>query len=288
MWNVERLAENPIIHAGLDPSIGTNINGPSLIRTPDWLPKPFGRYYLYFADHGGQYIRLAFADDLRGPWAIYRPGTLRLDQTSGHGHVASPDVHVDEAARQIVMYFHTPVPGAQRTFRAASADGLHFVAETADLGPSYFRVFRHEDAFYALAMAGRPSGGILLRSSDGRTPFEPGPRFLPRQRHVAVQKLGDRLRIVFSRGEDCPEHLLVTDMDLSGPWHSWQPEEPRSLLLPETQYEGGRLPLEASRFGPAHGPVRQLRDPALFEEDGRTYLVYACAGESGLALACVR
>jgi hypothetical protein len=31
--------------------------------------------------------------------------------------------------------------------------------------------------------------------------------------------------------------------------------------------------------------VNQLRDPAIFEEDGRTYLLYAVAGESGIAIA---
>jgi hypothetical protein len=35
----------------------------------------------------------------------------------------------------------------------------------------------------------------------------------------------------------------------------------------------------------AYGHVNQLRDPAIFEEDGRTYLLYAVAGESGIAIA---
>ena len=33
------------------------------------------------------------------------------------------------------------------------------------------------------------------------------------------------------------------------------------------------------------GPVRQLRDPGLFEEDGRTYLFYSFCGEQGIAAA---
>ena len=51
--DVQRVVDRPIIHAGLDRSIGANIQGPSLIRTPDWLPNRLGRYYLYFADHKG-------------------------------------------------------------------------------------------------------------------------------------------------------------------------------------------------------------------------------------------
>ena len=35
----------------------------------------------------------------------------------------------------------------------------------------------------------------------------------------------------------------------------------------------------------AYGQVNQLGDPAIFEEDGRIYLLYAVAGESGIAIA---
>jgi hypothetical protein len=33
--------------------------------------------------------------------------------------------------------------------------------------------------------------------------------------------------------------------------------------------------------------VNQLRDPAVYEESGRTFLLYAVAGESGIAIAGV-
>ena len=76
-----RLPHNPIIRRGM-PGLagesGGNINGPSLIRAPDWLPGRLGRYYLYFAHHGGQYIRLAWADELVGPWRVYEPGVLHV------------------------------------------------------------------------------------------------------------------------------------------------------------------------------------------------------------------
>jgi hypothetical protein len=45
----------PIVAPALDASIGDNINGPSLIRLPDWITHPLGRYYLYFADHKGRH-----------------------------------------------------------------------------------------------------------------------------------------------------------------------------------------------------------------------------------------
>lgn len=61
--------------------MGDNINGPSLIRTPNWLKKPLGRYYLYFSDHKGTYIRLAFSNSLMGPWEIYYNGVLELNDS---------------------------------------------------------------------------------------------------------------------------------------------------------------------------------------------------------------
>ena len=37
----------------------------------------------------------------------------------------------------------------------------------------------------------------------------------------------------------------------------------------------------------AYGVVNQLRDPAIYEEAGETYLLYAVGGESGIAIAKV-
>ena len=78
---VTRLANGPIIGPDLHPSIGVNIQGPSLIRVPDWIEDRLGAYYLYFADHKGSYIRLAYADHLVGPWRVHPPGSLHLAQS---------------------------------------------------------------------------------------------------------------------------------------------------------------------------------------------------------------
>src|SRR5262249_17714167 len=75
---ITRLAQQPIIRPHMDDRMGDNINGPSLIRVPDWVEKPLGRYYLYFAHHDGRYIRLAYSDDLLGPWTMHRKGALPL------------------------------------------------------------------------------------------------------------------------------------------------------------------------------------------------------------------
>jgi hypothetical protein len=75
-----RLPQNPIVTPASSEKLGDNINGPSLIKVPSWVKHPLGKYYLYFAHHGGKSIRLAFASELKGPWHIYEPGTLRLEQ----------------------------------------------------------------------------------------------------------------------------------------------------------------------------------------------------------------
>ena len=138
---VTRLGHGPIIESGIHPSIGKNIQGPSLIKVPEWVTEPLGKYYLYFADHKGLYIRLAYADNLLGPWKIHEAGSLHIKDSffaptrpaisearltklvatriaSGvrvshdyakeltEPHIASPDVHVDNTNQKIVMYYH--------------------------------------------------------------------------------------------------------------------------------------------------------------------------------------
>ena len=81
MVAARRLVDRPIIGPELGGGIGENIQGPSLIRVPGWVKNPLGAYYLYFADHKGSYIRLAYADALEGPWTIHAPGSLRLAES---------------------------------------------------------------------------------------------------------------------------------------------------------------------------------------------------------------
>ncbi len=291
-----RFKSNPIIRPEMLPGQdGKDINGPSLIRVPDWLPKPLGKYYLYFADHSGKYIRLAYADALAGPWQVYEPGTLRLEQApDGKGHIASPDVHVDAERKEIRMYFHCPskTTGKQTTYLARSEDGLHFTAAGQRLGPFYFRAFRHGDYWYALAKR-----GWLYRSKDGIAPFEEGPNpFLginahigddngPGVRHVAADVSGNRLRVFYTNIGDMPESVLCASIDLTPDWTHWKAAPPELVLKPETPYEGADIPLAESKSGRAKDRENALRDPGIFKEDGHTYLLYSVAGESGIAIA---
>lgn len=287
-----RITDRPIITPASSATLGENIDGPSLIRAPAWLPQARGKYYLYFANHKGTYIRLAYADDVRGPWKIYAPGTLHMEQVPQcHDHVASPDVHVDDAGRKIVMYFHCPAAGAgvditiQKTLVSFSTDGIHFKSSPTLLGPAYFRVFRWKNASYAICW-----GGALYRSKDGVSPFEPGPQLIPMKdgrqlRHAAVYIHGDMLYVFYSRIGDTPERILVSTVKLTSNWKDWVASAPETVLEPERNYEGADLPLTTSKLGFAPGRVRQLRDPDIFSDGGRLYLLYSVAGESGIALA---
>lgn len=297
----KRLSSNPIITPALHDSIGANLNGPSLLRVPDWLPNPLGRYYLYFAHHQGAFIRLAYADALEGPWTIHAPGALRLQETPCYHHIASPDLHIDEENRRILMYYHGPTLrpeelvedpltrefpflGGQRSLLAISEDGINFTSDSEILGPSYFRVFRYPETGGAVYALGMP--GIFFRSRDGRTGFEMGPVLFDRaQRHTALLVRDDLLYVFYSRAGDCPERILCSTVDLRPDWRAWKASAPFSILRPQTDYEGGHLPLEPSQRGAIHQPARQLRDPAIYQEGDRIYLLYSVAGESAIALA---
>lgn len=178
----------PIISAASFTAVGAStlesasINGPSVIRIPDWVPvheraAPDALYYLYFAHHKGRYIRMAWAQNPRGPWHLYNTGGTAPDGRRGvldigddrqldlgdgmviQRHVASPDVQIDNENRRLLMYFHGPVkPGhglraVQRTLVATSRWGLDFSQDikAAILGPSYFHVFQHDNETYALS-----------------------------------------------------------------------------------------------------------------------------------------
>ena len=311
---VERLLDAPIIRPDLHPSIGQNIQGPSLIRVPDWVEDRLGAYYIYFADHKGRYIRLAYADDLLGPWRVHPAGSLQIANshfltepaevssdeaerlraaratTLSHNrlfeattpHIASPDVHVDDANRRIVMYFHG-LDGVSRqvTRVATSSDGIHFEARPEVLGRTYMRVFQHNGYTYAMSMPGQ-----FYRSRDPLGAFEEGPRlFNGNMRHAALLQRGDTLLVFWTQVGEVPEHVKLSTIDVSGDWMSWSETEGIEVLRPEYDWEGADAPLEPSVRSTAYGHVNQLRDPAIFEEDGRVFLLYAVAGESGIAIA---
>ena len=295
---VVRLADGPIIVPNMDARMGSNIQGPSLIRVPDWIDNPLGKYYLYFADHRGTYIRLAYADELTGPWHMHEAGSLKLEDsyfpttcppcalapgTSAalYAHIASPDVHVDDENQQIVMYIHGRGAGQQLTRLALSHDGLNFEGEPEVLGRPYFRVIEHGDYHYALSMP-----GFMYRSKDGLSDFQEGPRFFnDNMRHNALLIRDNTLHVFWTQAGHAPERIFLSTIDMAGDWMQWQESIAVEVLRPETEFEGAELEIAPSRRGHIDERVNQLRDPTIFEEDGKVYLLYSIAGEHGIAIA---
>ena len=182
-----------------------NFVGASCIRIPDSYPNAkraskvvglntvYAKYYLYYAKHSGNFIRMAWAEDLAGPWYGYRMsstlplqdrGVLSLgtdDEISPgngiviDGHIASPQVFIDDSDAdpnnwQFVMYYHGPgshlgSSRGQNTYVATSSDGLNFNQPSEGgqvghgtlpfaLGESYFRIFEEGGNSYAFSNTG--------------------------------------------------------------------------------------------------------------------------------------
>ncbi|MEZ5351261.1 MAG: hypothetical protein R2762_01365 [Bryobacteraceae bacterium] len=317
-----RSKANPIVaETMLSKEDGDSINGPTLIRVPSWVEKPLGNYYLYFAHHAGKYIRLAYADRLEGPWKIHAGGVLRIEnQKRLRGHIASPEAVVDEAGKKIYLYYHGRPSGVVRvkgvndeeagqiSSVAASDDGLRFTAVDAKVGPSYLRVFRHQGDWYAIN-----GHGALLRSRslgeemeelagvigddiaaaiDPVKLGEPGASDRAKSgserysiRHVGADIAGGYLLVYFSCVGHRPERIFVTAIAMQGDPRSWRARGTQEVLRPEEKWEGAGLPLVYSRGGRSRAWENGLRDPAIFREDGRVWMLYSSAGEHGIGLA---
>jgi hypothetical protein len=319
----ERFRSNPLIAAALDASLGGNVNGPTVIRVPDWIERPLGRYYMYFANHMGETIRLAYADEPTGPWTVHAPGVLDVRATAFfrpqpdpegpradfYTHIASPEILIDGANRRLVLWFHGWWTNGERwpdtlaeartwarergyaqlTQVASSTDGLSFTVHPAITRTSYLRVFALDGALYGVSRL-----GTLSRASDPLAPFDVGPSlfrdgaYAGRVRHVALATRGRRLDVYFTAIGDEPERVMVASVALEGDWTDWRAGEAVEVLRPEAAYECADLPLAPSESGDIAGPARQLRDPFVLEEEGRPVLFYAACGEQAIAGAHLR
>ncbi|MFT4325930.1 MAG: hypothetical protein ACMXYK_00315 [Candidatus Woesearchaeota archaeon] len=288
---IRRFDENPLINSetpGLQ-NESDNINGPSLIKVPEWVKKPLGKYYLYFAHHKGQYIKLAYSDTLQGPWKVYEPGTLFLEETPCTSHIASPDVHIDEENKKILMYYHGKYKTAefpdnlQVTFLAESQNGIDFTSGTKPLGTFYFRVFKYGSKYYAFSKSAHYNSHFL-ESESLYGPFKHIKEVLPFSRHTAVLVFEDSVRVFYSRVGDSPESIVYVDFNMESYTHS----DPTVVLFPEKDYEGINLEIKSSDSGMSLEPVRELRDPAIYKEGKDIYLLYTISGEKGIAIGKIQ
>ncbi len=323
----QRFAGNPLVTVRSDPSLGDDVNGPSVIKVPAWVKHPLGKYYMYFAHHRGTYIRLAYADSLHGPWKVYVPGVLDVSATAlyrpqpdppyeiygVYTHVASPEVMVDEGHQRIIMWVHGQFSDGRRwpddpieahawlrrngyrqvTQTTVSTDGLHFEALPVISPEPYLRVFEHGGQYYGIARLGYMlhSTGPLQPFQGRANPFSDTP-YSNKIRHVALFVDGDTLHVFLSAIGTAPESILHTTMQLTGDWKDWKVGAFDEVLKPEARYECPDWPVRPSEVGEIYGAARQLRDPAVYvekisREEDRLTLFYTICGEQGVAAADV-
>ncbi|HSC55547.1 MAG TPA: hypothetical protein VLC98_18095, partial [Phnomibacter sp.] len=139
---------------------------------------------------------------------------------------------------------------------------------------------------YAVARAGQ-----FYRSTDGGLTFQEGPNPFDKiqnkknyLRHAALKVEGDNLLVFYSRIGDKPESILLSKIKLTDNWNDWTPTAPVIIAEPAEDYEGVKLPIKVSDAGSYYGLIRELRDPAFFEEKGKWYLLYSVGGESGIGI----
>lgn len=194
------ITEEMFTNVGATEDEGINMNGPSVIHIPDWIAAedradPTANYYCYFAHHIGEYIRMAWAEEIGGPWNLYQIGSdvavgnrgvldngdadINLDNgiVIENNHLASPNAHVDHENQRIILYFHTGsstfVDGeevnSQVTYVSHSPYGLDFYdnIQSVFLGSSYFSVFEYDGYMYALDNGATPN-----RALDAENPWE--------------------------------------------------------------------------------------------------------------------
>lgn len=198
-----------------------SINGPSMVYVPDGTPNKLADYYLYFADHGGNHIRMAYGNSPTGPFTLYNPNNgvmtlttqnpnaidvgsdraIQLSSTVAVGeHIASPDVNYDAVTGRFNMNYHGNKytysggswnKGNQKTFVAWSTDGLNF--NTNQYGPGseisspYLREFEYDGLLYGLK-----DDGVQSRPTNQSAPYTNGAW----QAVVFNKELKDSLRAV--------------------------------------------------------------------------------------------
>ena len=186
-----------------------------------------------FANHMGEFIRLAYADAITGPWKICGRACCTC-ATPGHvparpdpketledfyTHVASPEILIDHERKQFVMWFHgwwtngenwPADPAAARAWaqkkairssrnRRRRSTAFEFQTKPSITKTPYIRVFQHDGYYYGVSRLGR-----LSRSKDplasfelGPDPFRDGPH-AGRIRHVALVKRGHALQVFYT------------------------------------------------------------------------------------------
>ena len=93
--------------------------------------------------------------------------------------------------------------------------------------------------------------------------------------------------MTFSRIGDNPERCLHCELVPAEDWADWRFGPMSELLRPAAGWEGGDLPMRPSIMGTAMDRLHELRDLALFTNNGYAYIAYCGGAESGIGIAKV-
>ena len=104
-------------------------------------------------------------------------------------------------------------------------------------------------------------------------------------RHAALMLVENQLLVFWTQAGNAPEHIKLSVIDMTSGFEALRESRWIEVLRPELEWEGADKPVENSFRSSANARVYQLRDPAIFHDKGRTYLLYAVAGESGIGIA---
>jgi len=275
-----------------------SICNPCLIKTPKWIKKKLGKYYLYFADHRGKFIKLLYSDHLDRGWKYLDKKILHLKskpKLDAYNHIASPEIYVNKKEKQIYIFTHSHSRSkiGQWTYLSNSKDGINFSKKfNKPLAPFYLRFFYHKKYYYGIV-----KGADLWRSRNINIKFQQCQNLLTRKksktnlhnkngsiRHLGILKKKNYLHCVFSKIGDKPERIYYTKIHLSKNYLNWKFQKIKEILRPTFPYEGSKLKLKKSKAGDAPRGENALRDPYLFVDGKKTYLIYCVKGEKNFAL----
>ena len=126
---------------------------PTVVKIPDWIAAadradPSANYYMYYGNHGGDYIKMKWAASINGSWTeysftggtgpfpsrgVFDVGSANNDPTrDDYDHISAPDVIIDDVNQRFVMYFHgerpssSPASRVHERFVTTSGTGLNF------------------------------------------------------------------------------------------------------------------------------------------------------------------
>ena len=156
---------------------------------------------------------MAFSNNIAGPYTIFEGGVMHLKDSPGTNHIASPDVHVDNIGKRIIMYYHSFYKDFQYTFSSISTNGLFFVSQKNKLGNYYFRVFKFNNEVYSISK-GKNTYGMIYKYYNKSWNII-SDKFILNLRHTAILVQKKTIFIFYSLIGDVQESIYCSRLNLN-------------------------------------------------------------------------